>query len=164
MIDISKINTIKRFNHVSETLVTSGLPTKEEFAQLKEAGVQVVINLIPPTSENEKQPDLCAIQEAGFFYFAVPFYLSNPIACIEMFKTIMDEVKDKNILVHCSINWRASVFTDTYFQLTTGKVNEKAYFPDLDLLEEAKEHPVFIETIRNIEKHYNISVIRSFND
>ncbi len=159
MIDISKLTTLKRFNPISDTYITSGLPTSEEFALLKEAGVEVVINLIPPTTQ-EKQPDLCAIQKAGFLYYTVPFYHANPIQCIEMFKTIMEEVKDKNILVHCSVNWRASVYSDSYFQITTGKVKKNAFYPDLDLLEEAKDFPVFIESVRAIEKHYNIKIIK----
>ncbi len=160
MINISNLKEIRRFNAVSDNLITSGLPTSEEVALLKEAGVEVIINLIPPNSPHEKQIDLCAIQKAGFLYYTVPFILANPIACIEMFKTIVNDVQDKNILVQCTINWRASIFTDAYYQITTGKVNEKAFYPDLDLLEEAKNHQVFIDAVREIEKHYKIKIIK----
>ncbi len=158
MIDISNLQDIKAFHQISDTLVSAGQPTAEQYLKLGEAGVEIVISvprLVPPSD----QPDFSAIQKAGLSYYTVHYDHEKPIIPMEDFITLMKRFEGKNILVHCALNWRASSILSAYFQIVTGKVNPKAINPDIDLVEIASEHSSMGHFIYTIQEHYKIQIV-----
>ncbi len=158
MIDISKIEDIKELNVISDKLISAGLPTAEQFAKLKEAGVEVVINVIPPLS-SEPQPDLAAIFNSGLTYFNIPYNLGNPIVCMEAFIAVMDLVQDKNVLVHCAVNWRASFMLDAYNQIKTGEYDSKYVASVVNYQTIMKDYPLSVNFFNLVNEHYKINII-----
>ncbi len=159
MIDTSTIQDIKAFHKISDTLISAGQPTGEQYIKLKEAGVEVVINVLrlnPPSD----QPDFSAIHKAGLRYYTVHYDNENPIIPMKDFISLMKRVEGKNILVHCALNWRASSILDAYFQITTGKINQNAINPSVDLAGVAHEYPSMGHFIYTIQEHYKIKILR----
>ncbi len=159
MINLSKIEDIIAIHQVNETLISTGQPTAEQYIRLKDAGVEVVVNVLrinPPT----EQPDFSAIQKADLRYYTIHYDNGNPLSVMEDFILLMKSLEGKNILVHCTFNWRASSILDAYFQITKGEINPKAIYPNIDLKEIALEYPAIGDFISAVEKHYNIKIIR----
>ncbi|HAY95185.1 protein tyrosine phosphatase family protein [Shewanella sp.] len=102
-------------------LLSSGLPSEPQFAQLKQAGVDVVINLIPDSSKDGHQDEASLVTQAGMDYVYIPVDWQNPkVEDVEAFFAAMDQHKGKDVLVHCLANYRASAFAYLY-QLKQGQ-------------------------------------------
>ncbi len=158
-IDTSKLQHFKAFHKVHDQLITCGFPQPEYFALAKKAGVEVVINVISPLSP-EEQPNIAAIYNAGLIYFSIPYDIANPIVSLEAFIATMNQLQDKNVLVFCSHNWRASFMLDAYYQITTHTINENALNPHIDVAGIIEEYPIPSQYVLDVEKHYNIKINR----
>lgn len=106
-IDGSALPQVRGIYQHSPTLVSAGLPSAADFAQFQHAGVEVVINVIPPQND-EPQPDVAAIRQAGLIYYNVPFDEAHPVDSMEQFRRVMAQQQGKSVLVHCAANIRAS--------------------------------------------------------
>ncbi len=159
IIDTTLLQDIIAFHKVHDHLVTAGLPTPEQFMKAKEAGVEVVINVIPPLRA-EPQPNLAAIYNAGLVYFNIPFDTENPIVAMEAFIATMNQLKGKNTLIHCAANWRVSFLMDFYYQITTGKVNKNALLSGLPVKDIMEKYARLASFITTVEAHYNVKIAR----
>ncbi len=158
-IDTAVLQDIIAIHKVHDHLVTAGLPTPEQFAKAKEAGVEVVISVIPPLRA-EPQPNLAAIYNAGLVYFNIPFDIQNPIVTMESFIATMNQLQGKNVLIHCAANGRVSFLVDFYYRITTGKVNKNALLPGLPVKGIMRRNARLANFITTVEKHYNIKINR----
>lgn len=114
------VSSIRAFQANSSQLITSGLPTEHQFQSLAVSGVDVVINLMPDSSNTEYQNEAELVKQAGMQYFYIPVDWKNPTqADLQTFFEVMDANKDKDILLHCLANYRASAFAYLY-QLKQG--------------------------------------------
>jgi len=102
--------------------MSAGQPNEDQIVRFKDAGVDVVINLIPskfPGSiENEKQ--LVVDQGAEYFYIPISWNKPSMDDVGEFFKA-MDQAKGKRVLVHCAFNARASAFVYLYRIIRQGQ-------------------------------------------
>ncbi len=158
-INTNSLENITAFHKVNDNLITSGFPKDDEYAKAKAAGVEVVVNLIHPLNP-EPQPNLAAIYNAGLIYFSLPYDPDNSIIAMEAFIALMNKLKDKNVYVHCSHNWRASFMLDAYYQITTGKINEHAMLEGIDIPWIMAEFPRPSKFVTDVENHYNIKINR----
>ncbi len=158
-IDVKALQDVRAFHKVHDHLVTAGLPTSEQFIKAKEAGVEVIINVIPPLRA-EPQPNLAAIFNAGLVYFNIPFDTENPLVTMESFIATMNQLKSKNTLIHCAANRRVSLLVSFYYQITTGKENKNALVPGLSVEEIMQKNSRLAYFITTVEKHYNVKIAR----
>ncbi len=161
-IDTTSLKNIDFVHFINPHFVTSGMPkvdnTQNQFEEIKKAGVEAVVNLIPPVSK-ETQPNIAAIYNAGLLYYTVPFDPSHPITSQESFSATMDSLKDKNVLVFCAKNYRASIMSDAWNTITSGKTDDN-YIARDDLKAIASKVKSVSHYVQTVEDHYNIKIIR----
>ena len=100
---------------------TAGQPTVEQFAAIKAAGYEVIINLGMPDSPRAvlNEAEVVAAQEID--YVAIPVVWEAPTAAdLAAFFAAMNAHQDKKRFVHCIANMRVSAFTFLYRVLVLG--------------------------------------------
>ncbi len=155
---VDSLPQIKGLNLISGSLISSGLPSSEDFAKLKNANVEAVISVIPPVAD-EAQPDLSAIHSSGLIYYSVPFDLAAPLAAIESFKAAMNALEGKNTIVFCASNNRASIMLYAHHLITTGQADDRYLKQGLilsDFLTEASK--IYDNFVAPIETHYGVKI------
>lgn len=119
-----KIKEVRALQQQAPQLLSSGLPSEQQFAQLKQAGVDVVINLMPDSSKDAHPDERKLVTQAGMDYVYIPVDWQNPkVEDVETFFAAMEQHKGKKVLVHCLANYRASAFAYLY-QLKQGQKPE----------------------------------------
>lgn len=122
----SQLQDIKALQQHGGQLLSAGLPSAPQFTQLKQAGVDVVINLMPDSNEGAHQDEAQLVTQAGMEYVYIPVDWQNPtLADVDNFFKAMDQHTGKDVLVHCMLNYRASAFTYLY-QLKQGEKPDMA--------------------------------------
>ncbi|MAS82449.1 MAG: phosphatase [Legionellales bacterium] len=109
------IEDIKKYRKISNTLYTAGQPTYAQFKSIKEASIDLVINLAFPDSPNAIPNEKNIVLAQTMDYIHIPVDFKNPKKSdLECFFKVMDENIEKKILIHCAFNWRVSCFTYLY--------------------------------------------------
>lgn len=111
----------KAFNYreVSNSIATAGILLPEQLAELRAAGIEVIINLLPDASEYAVLGEKEIVEDQGIEYCYIPVDFASPrLAEYKKFKEILDRRNDKKILIHCAANYRVSAFYSLYAQET----------------------------------------------
>ena len=118
---------IYNYVKVSDSIATSGQPTKEQFLAIKDSGYQIVVNLALPTSTNALEDEKQVVEDLGMQYVHIPVVWENPkIEDVEQFFSVMTVNNDKKTFVHCAANMRVSAFMYLYRRLHKGMSDEDA--------------------------------------
>ncbi len=137
------LEEIYNFLPLTETLLSSGMPTAAQMGDLSKAGVRVVINLALPSSEKALPGEAVLVESLGMKYIGIPVDWDNPTpANLEDFIKAMDANKEHKTLVHCVANYRATGFITLYRILRLGWRREDA-FRDLRLIWNPDDYPVW---------------------
>ncbi len=121
------MDSILNYLRISDTLGTAGQPAAEQFAGIRAAGYEVVINLALSTSTNAlpNEGDLVAAQ--GMEYAHIPVMWKSPTAAdLERFFAAMEQHRGRKVFVHCVLNMRVSCFVFLYRVLRLGVPVETA--------------------------------------
>ena len=112
----------------SERLHTSGQPDSEQLASLPDQGFDLVINLATPTSPNSIPDEGRLVTEGGASYVNIPVDWRAPTyEDFEFFSGILNQSSHDRVLVHCMLNYRASLFTFLYRTIHQGVAPDEAY-------------------------------------
>ncbi len=104
-------------NHVviNDRLHTSGQPESSQLSGLADLGFEMVINLAPPTTQGAIATEGKLVAENGVAYVNIPVDWRNPTyADFALFSGVLNQSGDRQVLVHCQVNKRASMFTFLY--------------------------------------------------
>ncbi len=104
-------------NHVviNDRLHTSGQPESAQLSGLANRGFEMVINLAPPTTQGAIATEGQLVAEHGIAYVNIPVDWRNPTyADFALFSGVLNQSGDRQVLVHCQVNKRASMFTFLY--------------------------------------------------
>ncbi len=104
-------------NHVviNDRLHTSGQPESSQLSGLADRGFEMVINLAPPTTQGAIATEGKLVAENGVAYVNIPVDWRNPTyADFALFSGVLNQSGDRQVLVHCQVNKRASMFTFLY--------------------------------------------------
>jgi uncharacterized protein (TIGR01244 family) len=105
------LNRIRNFLRIDDRLATSGMPQPDDFAALRQAGFDVVINLALPTSDNALPKEGELVSAQGMTYVHIPVKFDAPqSADFERFMRVMDGCAGQRVFVHCAANMRVSAF------------------------------------------------------
>ena len=142
-IDTSKLGDIKAVKFNNPQVMTSGLPTEQQFAQLAQAGIKTVINLIPDDNPNALANEQQIVMQLGMNYHNISVDWQNPTQeNLAQFYRLMQQYGDAPVLVHCAANYRASAF---YYLYQTRQNNApsiaEALTPWGDLQQSFAEYP-----------------------
>lgn len=125
---MSTANVAEIYNYLplSNFIGTGGQPTAEQFAELKKAGYEVVVNLALPTSTNAIPNEAEIVQSQGMAYVHIPVEWENPtLEDIQQFFATLQANAEKKVFVHCAMNMRVSAFMYLYRRLQQ-QIDEEA--------------------------------------
>ena len=115
------ITEIFQYRAISDALRTAGQPTEEQFRALREAGVEAVINLALPTSDNALANEGSIVTGLGMAYVHIPVDFKAPTSAdFRTFCGVMEAFAGRRIFVHCAANMRVSAFVFLYRVLNQG--------------------------------------------
>ena len=113
---------------ISPRLFTSGQPTAAALAQLASQGFGAVIYLAPPTVSDAVADEGSIVERQGLVYVNIPIKFNSPTESdFESFVTAMAKVADRNVLVHCQVNLRASSMVFLHRVIVGKEPPERAY-------------------------------------
>ncbi|MEM7077624.1 MAG: protein tyrosine phosphatase family protein [Pseudomonadota bacterium] len=119
------VSDIYNFEQLRDNVSTSGQPRAEEFASLRAHGVDAVINLALPTSDNALDNEGSLVTNLGMSYHQIPVDFAAPTEDeLRVFGALLDGLAHKNVHVHCAMNLRVSAFMFRY--LTERGVDDAA--------------------------------------
>ena len=109
------LEKIHNFIQVSEKIATAGQPTAEQFAEIKAAGYEVVVNLAMPNSTNAIANEKELVETQGMEYVSLPVVWEAPtLDDIDRFFNVLEENSERPVFVHCALNMRVSAFMYLY--------------------------------------------------
>ena len=139
---IQKLDEVYNYYALPQTLGSSGQPNAEQFAAIRAAGFDVVVNLAMPDSENALAEEGKFVSENSMTYIHIPVPWDAPkVDHLAQFFGVMDAMTNqgKKVWVHCAANYRASVFSYKYLTLLKGMTAKnastpllKAWLPQMD--------------------------------
>ena len=119
------------------------MPTADQFTDVCDAGVELVINLAMPTSENALPNQAALVESLGMKYIAIPVEWDHPTrAGLDKFMDSMDAHAASKKFVHCQANYRASAFIALYRVLRLGWDQQEALH-DLRRIWDPNDYPVW---------------------
>ena len=108
---MNTLNHIRNFLAIDDRLATSGMPEPGDFAAMRQAGFEVVINLALPTSDNALANEGELVSAEGMTYVQIPVNFEAPQASdFERFTRMLDACGERRVFVHCAANMRVSAF------------------------------------------------------
>ena len=121
------LEDIFNFLSLSEKLFTGGMPKAEQLKDAAQRGVNLVINLAPHAVLDALPGESELVTSLGMQYINIPVIWNTPTKDgLDRFMDVMDENKDKTILVHCQANFRATAFVALYRIIRKGWEAEDA--------------------------------------
>ena len=137
------LEDIYHFLPLDENLLTGGMPTAEQLADAAQAGVQVVINLAMPDSEQALKDESSIVEGLGMQYIGIPVVWDYPRRQdLDDFMDAMEAHKGSRVFVHCQANFRATGFVALYRVLRLGWQPNEA-FQDVYRIWNPDEYPVW---------------------
>lgn len=118
---LTEMEQILNYLPISDRLGTAGQPAPGQFAAVRAAGYDLVVNLAMPNSTNALPDEADLVREQDMDYVHIPVVWDAPtLADLERFLAVMNRFRDKNVLVHCAMNMRVSCFVLLYRVLRLG--------------------------------------------
>lgn len=111
----ARIETILNYYELADGLVSSGQPTPEELTAIRDAGYNVLINLVPLDADMALPNEREIVSALGMQYIHIPIIWDAPqLADAEQFFQAMEIHRAQKIFVHCEVNYRASAMLYLY--------------------------------------------------
>ena len=130
---------IFHFRAISARIGTAGQPTAAQFALIREAGYDIVINLALPTSDNALADEGSLVAGLGMTYVHIPVDFSQPTAAdFDAFAGVLDAFRSRRVFVHCAMNMRVSAFVFVY-RVLRGEATRTEAWHDLKAIWEPDE-------------------------
>ena len=121
------LKDINNFLALSDTLLTSGMPTADQLIDASKSGVQVVINLAPFDPASDLAGEEALVKSLGMSYINILVEWEHPTRQnLEEFMDAMDAHQHDKLLVHCRANYRVSGFISLYRIIRQGWTLENA--------------------------------------
>ena len=125
------MQNILNYIPISDALGTAGQPAAEQFASIRAAGYQVVINLAMPDSTDALPNEAELVAAQGMAYVHLPVVWDSPTAQdLQRFFAVLDQNRERKLFVHCALNMRVSCFVFLYRVLRLGVPAQDAW-PDV---------------------------------
>ncbi len=137
------LTDIINFLRMDDSLCCGGQPTEAQLADAAREGIQLVINLALATSDHALSDEPGLVRSLGMEHIHIPAVWDSPqTADLERFMDAMDTHRDKHILVHCAMNYRATAFLSLWRVLRQGWGVDEAFAPQREIWD-LEEYPVW---------------------
>jgi protein tyrosine phosphatase (PTP) superfamily phosphohydrolase (DUF442 family) len=112
------LTAITAYLPLPQGIATSGQPTEAQFAEIKAAGYDLVINLAMPSSENWLENEAEILAALGLDYVPLPVQWDYPtLGDAEQFFEQLTQQSERKIWVHCALNMRVSAMMYLYHRI-----------------------------------------------
>jgi protein tyrosine phosphatase (PTP) superfamily phosphohydrolase (DUF442 family) len=106
---------IRNWRRIDRRVTTSGQPTEDQLAQIREVGVDHVINLALHSHPDALLDEAASLAALGMTYVHIPVDFDRPTeGAFERFCAAMAEIGGRPVHVHCIVNARVSAFLYRY--------------------------------------------------
>jgi len=137
------ITDITNFLRLDDSLCCGGQPSEAQLEDAAREGIQLVINLALATSDHALPDEPGLVRLLGMEHIHIPVVWDSPQpADLERFMDAMDAHRDKHILVHCAMNYRATAFLALWRVLRQGWDVDEAFAPQRNIWD-LEEYPVW---------------------
>ena len=107
--------SIYNWRRLDDRITTSGQPTESQLVDLVAIGVRHVVNLGLYSHEKALPDEAASVRRLGMDYTHIPVDFKNPTESdFSQFCTVIDQLKQMPIHVHCIANYRVSAFFYRY--------------------------------------------------
>jgi protein tyrosine phosphatase (PTP) superfamily phosphohydrolase (DUF442 family) len=118
---------IYNWRRLDDRITTSGQPTETQLAAIRDLGVRHVVNLALHTHEKALPDEAGSVSGLGMSYIHIPVDFLNPTERdFEQFCSVMEQLSDLPVHVHCIANYRVSAFFYRYRRDVLGWDDAKA--------------------------------------
>jgi protein tyrosine phosphatase (PTP) superfamily phosphohydrolase (DUF442 family) len=118
---MADVREILNYLPIGPELGTAGQPGREQFALLRAAGYELVVNLAMPASAGALPDEAELVAAQGMDYVHIPVVWEAPtLADLRRFFEVLDGARRRKVFVHCALNMRVSVFVCLYRVLRLG--------------------------------------------
>ncbi len=152
---------IYNYRKVNERLSTSGQPTERQFQYAAKEGFTTIINLAPfePGYSLPGEADL--VKSLGMDYYNIPVDWTNPtIQDFEAFDSLMNQVSDTKMLIHCVANYRVTAFYSLYAQKHLGWLEDQAEAFRMSIWQ-GSDYPIWERFIQEVKAQLDQSAATS---
>jgi protein tyrosine phosphatase (PTP) superfamily phosphohydrolase (DUF442 family) len=119
--------TVYNWRRIDDRVTTSGQPTEPQLAEIQALGVRHIINLGLHTHEKALPDEAASVGHLGMTYIHIPVDFQNPTAAdFAEFCSVMEQLKDVPVHVHCIANYRVSAFFYRYHRDVLGMDEKRA--------------------------------------
>jgi protein tyrosine phosphatase (PTP) superfamily phosphohydrolase (DUF442 family) len=109
------IEASHNFRRISDKLTTSGVVRPNLLKALGSQGYEVVVNLLPDSSEHAVRDERDIVESQSIEYLHIPVDFKKPSQSdLALFSATMDRVGARKTHVHCAANFRVSAFYSLY--------------------------------------------------
>ena len=129
---MSDVTGIINWRQLSEEITTSGQPTEEQLVQLRDLGVENIINLGPHHNTGALEDEASSVTKLGMDYIYIPVEFDNPTEeDFQAFVAALKRTTGTKSHVHCIYNARVSAF---FYRLSkhSNDWNDKGMFSTMD--------------------------------
>ena len=124
---IKALGQVRSFRQVDNQLGTSGQPTETQFADIRKAGFEAVINLALPVSTGALPNEGSIVTGLGMPYVHLPVDFKAPRhEDFRAFSRILEAFAGRKVFVHCAANMRVSAFVFLHRVLRQGVLADEA--------------------------------------
>ena len=103
------------FRMISDRLTTSGVVGADRLEALASQGYEVVVNLLPDSSEHAVSNEQGIVESQRIEYIYIPVDFKAPgRSDLSRFSEALDRLSDSKIHIHCAANYRVSAFYSLY--------------------------------------------------
>ena len=107
--------SIYNWRRLDDRITTSGQPTEDQLAEIRALGVRHVVNLGLHSHEKALPDEGASISNLGMTYTHIPVDFQNPTENdFAQFCSVMEDLRDEAVHVHCIANSRVSAFFYRY--------------------------------------------------
>jgi protein tyrosine phosphatase (PTP) superfamily phosphohydrolase (DUF442 family) len=148
------IDQAYNYRTVSNVIATAGLLKPDQLAALSNAGIELVINLMPDSSEYAVKGEKQIIEDQGIEYWYLPVDFSAPkLEEYEQFKEKLRQSEGKKLLIHCAANYRVSAFYSRY-AIESGKWTTEEADGFMLSIWQPSEYPAWTAWLAKVQRHF----------
>lgn len=142
------LEVIYNYLYWDKGLSSSGKPTLEQLEAIRDAGFEVLINLLPAKETPQEEEN--HVRDMGLEYLQIQVWWDSPeISDITQFFEAMERSRGKRVFVHCAANMRATAFLYLYHTLILKQGEEQSRAMMSRIWEPNPIWTLFIERIKD---------------
>ena len=149
------IESSRNFRMITDRLTTSGVVGADRLKALASQGYEVVVNLLPDTSEHAVPDERSIVESQRLEYIHIPVDFKRPERSdFVTFSEALDRVSERKVHIHCAANYRVSAFYSLY-AVSRGRWSTDQAMEFIHSVWEPAEYPGWSEFIAEVLGDYS---------